>query len=328
MYMTDYENSYVNPAALDVNGDGKVNNEDLVALKQYINELFAQGVLEISHSFKNGKIYFTVVTCAGDYNRVKVALLDNIKSYVVYSDKYTVNEKGQYVWTFKAINAPSETTVYAVNIRRASTNRYITEYTYHEVEITEENSVVKSVSYEIIAGKLLFTVVTEPGSFNRVKVALANNETGYVKYTDVYTVNENGDYVWTFKGIDVPEEKTSYAADVRDANTMKYLRKFSYFEVDPVSASIKSVSYVESGDNLVFTVTTKPGNFDRVRCGLTKSLVNNLKYTTSYTVADNGDFVWTLKVPKPTENSTLYFDLRNADTNAYIKDFFLYDYVA
>ena len=92
--------------------------------------------------------------------------------------------------------------------------------------------------------------------------------------------------------------------------------------------TIRAVGAYESGGYISFTVTTAPGNFSRLRCGLSKTTVDNIAIANQYTVKPNGDYVWTIKIAKPADGTTLYFDLRDADTLKYIKEYYVYGYRA
>lgn len=43
-------------------------------------------------------------------------------------------------------------------------------------------------------------------------------------------------------------------------------------------------------------------------------------------VVSDGDYVWTLKVTAPSEDTDFYFDLRDATTNKYLKDYFIFSF--
>ena len=93
-----------------------------------------------------------------------------------------------------------------------------------------------------------------------------------------------------------------------------------------MDGTIKYAKYTVYQERLIFTVVTKAGDFNRLRCGLSKSTVDNLANASKYTVDENGDYVWTVKIPKPEADTTLYFDLRDGTTNKYLKEFLIFDY--
>ena len=267
-----------------------------------------------------------MVTGAGDYNRVKVALSDNLGGYLAYTNNYTVNSDGDYVWTLSSVAAPSETTKYAVDLRSSKTNVYLRDYSYYDVEI--EKPAVKSITHEIKNGKIYFTVVTKAGDYNRVKVALSDNLGGYLAYTNNYTVNSDGNYVWTLSGAAAPSESTKYAVDMRSASTNKYFKEYCYYDVEIAGPVIKSVECAETAKNLTFTVVSAAGNYNRLRCGLTLTTVNNIRVTDTHTVNSDGNFVWSITIAKPAESTRLYFDLRDAETGKFIKENYAFDYEA
>lgn len=297
-------NSYAHQYALD-------NNIKFSALK-YKN---------ISHKIADGKIIFTVITAAGEYDRVKVASLDNPKGYIAYTSKYTVDADGNYVWTIKA-DAPVESTVYTFDIRSAANKNYYRQYYNYEVEIVPT---VKSVSHEVTGGKIIFTVVTNAGDYNRIKLALANDLKGYVAYTGTYTVNSDGDYVWTIKS-NAPTQTTKYAFDLRSSENNKYLREYSYYEAEIIS-TVKSVKSELVGNKVVFTVVTNSGEYNRVKLMYADNLKSYIAYTSSYTVNSDGDYVWTIKTTAPESSTNYVFDIRSAETGKYLKDYYSYRYV-
>ena len=283
-------------------------------------ELSEEEIKSVSYEIENGKIIFTVTTSAGAYNRLKLTTADNLRGSIVTANSYTVNEVGCYVWTIKT-NVPSETTNYAFDLRSSETGKYIKDYGYCEVEIIP---IFKSVSYEIVKGKIIFTVTTSEGDYNRMKIADASKPSGSLAVSNSYTVNEDGDYVWTIR-MNAPTQTGEYVFDLRSSETGKYIKERFAYTVEIVP-SIKSVTYRETSTSLVFTVVTKSGDFNRLRCGLSESVVDNIKNVNSYTVNADGDYVWTIKITKPSENTTFYFDLRDGSTNKFIKDFFVFDY--
>lgn len=284
-----------------------------------INAVFTDIIKNISHRVENGKIIFTLVTYAGDYNRVKLTTPDNLSGSLAVASTYTVNDDGDYVWTIKTTK-PLETTEYAFDFRSTETGRYIKDYTNYEAEIVTN---IKSVSYERMNGKVIFTVVTSAGDFNRIKVTLADDLKGYVAYSDTYTVNSDGNYVWTITA-KASDDVQEYAFDLRSVETGKYIREYVFATVHP---TIREVYYREVSGVLYFTVYTNPGNFDRLRCGTGYSTVGNLVNANSYYENYSGEYVWSFSLEKPSETITLYLDVRNSETGKFIKDYFVFDFV-
>ena len=285
-------------------------------------ELSAEKIKSASYKIEAGKVIFTVVTEAGDYNRLKLTTADNLKGSIVTANSYTVNELGHYVWTIKT-NAPAETTNYAFDLRSSETGKYTKEYGYCEVEIVKT---FKDISYQISGGKIIFTVTTSAGAYNRMKIADASKPSGSLAVSNSYKVNADGDYVWTIK-MNAPMETHDYIFDLRSSETGKYIKERHAYTVEIVH-SIKSVECRQTSTSLVFTVVTREGDFNRLRCGLSETLTDNIKNTNSYKVNADGDYVWTIKITKPGESTTYYFDLRDSNTNKFIKDYYVFDYVA
>ena len=278
-------------------------------------------ILDVSHKISDGKIIFTVVTKAGDFNRIKVTTADKLGGSLGVANAYTINADGNYVWTVKAAE-PSENTTYAFDLRSSETGKYLKEYFYAEVEAATPTII--SASHSISDGKIIFTVVTKAGDFNRIKVTTADNLGGSLGVANTYTINADGNYVWTVKAV-APTETTNYAFDLRSGQTGKYVKDYGYYEC-VMDKTIKSVSCQDSGDSLTFTVTTKSGNYNRLRCGLSESVIDNIKNVNSYTVDSNGDYIWTIKITKPTETTSLYFDLRSSETGKFIKEYYIFTY--
>ena len=94
--------------------------------------------------------------------------------------------------------------------------------------MVEQVEIYKSVSYEIVDGKIVFTVVTSAGDYNRIKVGSADAPKTSLG-VGTYTVADNGDYVWTVKTT-APTESTSYAFDLRTGE-MVYLKDYYIYDV-------------------------------------------------------------------------------------------------
>ena len=281
-----------------------------------------EGIKSVSHEIVDGKVIFTVVTTASDYNRVKAAVADNANGYVGYASTYEVNADGDYVWTIKAA-ASTEPTKYVFDMRSDETGLYLKEYYEYDVEVSCPET-IKSVSYEVANGKVVFTVVTGAGEYNRVKVAYADNAKGYVAYTNDYEVNADGDYVWTIKTA-APAESTSYVFDIRSATSRKYLK--AYFECDvEIVPTFKSVDAELVDDKVIFTITTIAGNFGRVKLAYADDVKGYVAYTKSYEVNADGDYVWTIRVDAPTETTSYALDISSTETNAYNRSYYYFDY--
>lgn len=268
----------------------------------------------------DGKLVFTVVT-SSDVNRVKLASAADPKSYIKYTDKYTVDANGNYVWTIK-IDAPSSTTEYVLDARLTATGKYTTKYYNYTYTYDNTNKSIISVSHKISGSSLTFEVVTKPVA-NRVKVSLASDLSTYLKYTNDYTVDANGNYVWTIT-VAAPKTVTSYSFDSRNPETSKYFKDYFEYEVDPSKSTnvnddsvIKYITHTVVGGKVEFVVTTAPENLNRVKVSDAEG--NLLDYINTYTVAENGNYVWKLSVDAPAAATTYIFDVRSADTNKYLK---------
>jgi len=305
------ENSYAYNYAVD-------NGITVVAIEATTEEF---EIKSVSHEIVDGKIVFSITTNNGDANRIKVGFGTLPNKSIAVADKYTVNSDGDRVWTAKT-TAPKESTTYAFD-GRSSDGKYYKDYFFYNAEIEVVEPVIKSVTAEIKSGKIYFTVVTSAGDYNRIKVTTADNLRGSLAVANAYTVDGDGNYVWTVKAT-APTETTSYAFDLR-TTANKYIKDYYIYDFT-VEQTIKSVSCEQSGDKLIFTVVTKSGGYNRLRCGLSESVADNLVNANSYAVNTDGDYVWTLKVTAPSENTDFYFDLRDATTNKYLKAYFVFSY--
>ena len=149
----------------------------------------------------------------------------------------------------------------------------------------------KAISYDIINGKLIITVITEAG-FNRVALFDASNTTNSacLETSNSYTVK--GDKcIWTIK-TDAPTEETAYVIKARDAETNSYKNGITSesFIVTP-EVVIESVESQVRGNRVYVTVTTVSENYDRIAIYNADGAC--VKYTGSYKEID-GKFVWTL----------------------------------
>ncbi len=298
-------------------------------------------VKNVSYKIEGDKVVFTITTVPSTVNRVKVALGNAVTSYVAYTTSHTTDANGNWVWTVKT-DAPSTETLYAVDARLTSTNKYAKAYYYtsvnpEQIEAPEsDTSVIKSASYKVAGGKVTFTVVTKASvGVNRIKVSLASAMSDYITYTSKSTVNANGDYVWTLTA-DAPSKATVYAFDARLTSTGKYAKAYFYVAVtgeggsntpdvdDPV-ATFKSVSASISGNALTFVIITSPVDINRIKVMNSTNLNSYLKLVSSYTVNANGDYVWIVSVDAPSAKTTYAFDARSATTGSYLKDYFYFE---
>lgn len=285
----------------------------------------AENIISVTHKFVDDKLIFTIVTETNDYNRIKVTLADNLGGSIGISSTSIANAQGKYEWTIK-ISAPTADTKYAFDVRSASTGKYLKDYFYYDVTLPEEPEIaIKSVSHEFKDDILVFTVTTSAGDFSRIKVTTADNLAGSLK-VGTYTIASNGDYIWTIK-IAAPTVDTSYAFDLRSSVTGKYLKDYFIYDVtipaQPVNP-IKSVSHRFTDGKLVFTITTSAGEYNRIKVTTSDNLGGSLGVGT-YTIAANGDYVWTVKITAPAENTSYAIDLRSSETGKYFKDYFYYD---
>ncbi len=279
-------------------------------------------IKSVSYEIVNDKVIFTVVTTP-DFNRVKVTNVDNLSSYIAYSSNYVVNADGDYVFTL-SVPAVAGTTQYAFDGRKTDTNKYAKAYACMEVDVEEIIPTIMSVTHTISNGKIIFTVITKAGNFSRIKVTTANALSGSLGVASSYTVNADGNYVWTIKAAE-PSENTNYAFDLRNGETGKYHKEYCYYEAEAATPAIVGVSHIVSDGKIIFTVITKAANYSRIKVTTSNSLSGSLGVASSYTVNADGNYVWTIKAVEPSENTTYAFDLRNGETGKYIKEYFYYD---
>ncbi len=181
--------------------------------------------------------------------------------------------------------------------------------------------VIKSVNHNISNGKITFTVVTTPGNFNRVKVTTPDNLGGSLAVAGTYVVNADGDYVWTIK-TNAPKVTTDYSFDIRNSATGKYTKEYFDYEAEIVT-NIKSVSYEKSNGKVIFTVTTRAGEFNRAKVTLADDLAGYVAYTDSYVVNADGDYVWTITANAPNGETQYAVDLRSTETGKYNRQYVL-----
>ncbi|MBR5774293.1 MAG: SH3 domain-containing protein, partial [Clostridia bacterium] len=279
-------------------------------------------IKSISHVVLDDRVIFTVTTTP-DFNRVKVTSVENLASYISYSSNYVVNADGDYVFTL-SVPAVEGVSQYAFDGRRVDTNKYAKGYAYIQFEIEETTPTIINVTHEFSNDKIIFTVITKPGDFGRMKVTTADALSGSLGVASTYTVNSDGNYVWIIKAAE-PEENTKYAFDLRNAETGKYLKDYSYYEVEAATPTILSVGHTVSDGKIVFTVVTKAGNFSRIKVTNAINLGGSLGVANTYTVDENGNYVWTINAAEPKDNMNYAFDLRNSQTGKYLKEYFYYD---
>lgn len=337
-YKVDANGDYVWTISIDVPANSTNLYFDLrdAATNKFIGECYhyyldvaklpnGSKISDVTAEYVDGKLVFTAVT-SDDVNRVKLSLASDTKSYIKYTNNYTVDANGNYVWTI-SIDAPSATTEYALDARVISTGKYTGKqytYTYNYDPAIAANKSIISVSHKIASGNLVFEVVTKPVA-NRVKVSLTSDLSTYLKYSNNYTVDVNGNYVWTIT-VDAPTKVTSYSFDSRNPETSKYYKDYFVYEVDPSKTTnvnddsvIKYITHTVVNGKVEFTVTTVSGDFNRVKVADTEG--NLLDYVSSYSVAENGYYVWKMSVdvPSPIAATSYVFDVRSASTNKYLK---------
>ena len=312
--------------------DGRLSDSGIYAADYFYYEVTIEKPEEtfksVSYELNGDKIIFTVVTKADNYGRIKVTTADKLSGSLGVADKYTINADGDYVWTIKA-NAPTEKTSYAFDLRNSLTGKYLKEYHILDVDEIYVANPIKSVTMQTSGDKLVFTVVTNAGTYGRIKVTTADNPGGSLAVSDKYTVNADGDYVWTVK-VNVPDDDTVYAFDLRDSSTGKYMKKYHTVSVsaDSLQTSVvKSVNYEINSGKIIFTVVTKAGNYGRIKVTTADNLGGSLGVAVTYTINENGDYVWIVKANAPSDKTTYAFDLRDASTGKYMKKYYMLDVV-
>ncbi|MBR5273073.1 MAG: peptidoglycan DD-metalloendopeptidase family protein [Clostridia bacterium] len=279
-------------------------------------------IKSVSSSTVGNKLTFTVVTQAGDFNRLKVTDANDLSSYIKYTDTYEVNSNGEFVWTI-TITAPSSDTSYAFDLRGKTTSKYTKLYGYYDYEVVEAPVVTyKSVSHEIVGDHIVFTIVTNKGDYNRMKLSYVSNIATSLAVSNSCTVNSDGDYLWTIKYA-APKVSTTYAFDLRSSVTSKYLKEYYTYTVEPevTSPIIYSTSKIESG-RITFQVVTTAGDFNRIKLTTEDKLSGSIAVASSYTVNSEGNYVWIINAVAPSESTTYAFDLRNGTTGKYLKDYY------
>ena len=281
-------------------------------------------VKSATYKIVDNEVVFTVTT-APNFNRVKVTYADALVSYISYSSEYTVKDSGEYVFTLKAPFVAG-TTKYAFDGRRSDTNKYAQNYFYKTAELDESeiNTLIMNVGHEVKGDNVIFTIITQSGNFDRIKLTTADALTGSLGVDKSYEVNADGNYVWTIKE-PLPNENTTYAFDLRNADTGKYTKGYAYYELELEGPSIISASHIISDGKLVLTVETTAGDYNRLKVTTADNLKGSLSVANKYTVNADGNYVWTIKADVPTENTSFAFDLRSSTSGAYLKDYYYYE---
>ena len=277
------------------------------------------GVKGVSYEVINGKIYYTVTTSAGDYRRVKIAPAGNLNGYLVYSDSYTLNARGEYVWAMKGIAAPKEDISCAVDICSNKTNRYLGDYYYFDVD---GSPIITSVTHERGGGFIYFTVTTRAWDFNRLKVSFKKDMQHYVKLVDRYqTLGDK--MVWSFY-IPEPEGESEpeYAFDFRTGANGKYLSD-PYFYTAKLDQPVLSATHEKSRGYVTFTVVTAPDEYNRVRIVSLDNKDGYLVYTNNHTVDAQGNWVWTLQLKASDVEEIYGIDARTV-SGRYVRDYYEY----
>ena len=281
----------------------------------------------VSHELVGNEVVFTVVTTAASINRAKVSLASDTSKYLAYTSNYTVDANGDYVWTITT-DAPTNTTEYAFDIRNSETGYYTREYFNYTVEIIGNEPAIKSVTPAVEDGKVVFTVVTKSGNYNRLRVGPNTTTVGNLNVASKYTVDVNGDYVWKIS-IDMPSKSTNLYFDLRDASTNKFIGEYYHYYLDitvlDFGGKVDSVSSEIVKDKLVFTVVTS-NDVNRVKVAYADDPTSYIKYTSTYTVDANGNYVWTISIDEPSATTEYVFDARDSATNKYTKVYYSYTY--
>ncbi len=275
----------------------------------------------VFHEVKGDYIIFTIVTNKGDYNRMKISDVNDIKSSLAVSNSCTVNADGDYVWTIRYA-APKVKTTYAFDLRSSITSKYLKEYYSYTVEAAVISPIIYSTS-KIENGRIIFTVVTTAGDFSRIKVTTEDSLSGSLAVATKYTINADGNYVWTINAV-APSESTTYAFDLKNGTTGKYLKDYYYQEVivseDDEITPILTVSPVIIGNEITFTVVTGT-DYNRVKVVDSNNMSSYISYTNKY-VEVGSVRVWTITITKPEETTLLMFDARTISNNKYTKNYY------
>lgn len=288
-----------------------------------VTEIPAVTYKSVSHEVVGDHVVFTIVTSSGDYNRMKLSLASNISKSIAVSNSCVTNSDGDFVWTIKYA-APKVTTTYALDLRSSVTSKYLKEYHTYTVEAVNTSPILYSTS-KIESGRVTFNVITTPGDYNRMKLTTENALTGSLAVSSSYTINSEGNYVWEISTV-APTTTTTYAFDLRSAETGKYLKDYHYNEVtvteDDDVTPILVVSPVISGNDLVFTIVTGTA-YNRVKVADSNNMSSYIAYTNNY-VEVGSVRVWTITITNPGKNTLLMFDARATSNNKYTKNYYSY----
>ena len=172
---------------------------------------------------RGDKVYVIATTVSDNYDRVAVVNpIDG--SYVKYTRNYKVVD-GKYVWTifFDYVEGMDNLIVKARDIRN---NRY---NNAQAVDITVDAPVepVIDVEMEVYDEDRVIVRVTTVPDLYRVKIAYADNPTGYIAYAKNPVEKTEEAWVWEMI-IDYPAGDTEYAIDI--AYEKAYARYFTYVD--------------------------------------------------------------------------------------------------
>lgn len=282
-------------------------------------------VTGVTYTVEDGKIYFSVTTADG-FNRVKIAKADTPSTALAVSGTTSVdNGDGTFTWTVK-LDAPTEETHFIFDARRASDNKYTKAYYNFTYTPVVEDNAVKSVTHVVENGIAYYSVVTDAG-YDRVKIALASSPSTALAVGTKGTANPDGTITWTVK-YTAPTAETKYIFDARDAETLKFTKKYFNYTFTPSAEpekAVKSVTVTEKDGTLFFTVITGAG-YNRVKIAPASAPSTSL--AVSGAGVDNGDgtFTWTVKLNDPKAQTAYAFDARITETGKYTKEYFDFTY--
>ncbi len=283
---------------------------------------------DVSYSIDKEKLIVKVVTPATNFiNGVRLSFADASGATIASTDRYTVNGSN-YVWTIET-NAPTQDVDLLVDYRNTAISLYSKDYypvSVSNYENTVSQGIIKSVHQSIVDDKITFIIKTTKSLSTLRGVMATQISENNVQAETASFVEAQDSYIWTIT-MDAPTEKTSYRFYplLGSEYVMSEVYTLNAFVPDSDNV-ITNVTHTVVDNKLIFRVTTPcTDTISRVKLTLANDCSSNL-VTCSQPVKVGNSYVWEFTINEPSDTTAYCFDVRDAETSKYSKNYYYYQY--
>ncbi len=307
--------------------DNYSENAFRTAIDAY-NRIVHSTIKDVSYSISEEKLTVRITTPAINFiNGVRISFADASTAVIASTDNYALSGDN-YVWTIE-MNAPEQDVDFLIDYRNTATSSYSKDYYPVHIknyENTLSEGVITSVNQSIVDDEITFIIKTNK-SLSSLRGIMATQFGGNYEFGYATNFIETEDsYIWTIT-MAAPTEAGIYRFYPLVNSEYLVSESFTYNVFLPDNdAVITDVKHTIVDDKLIFHVTTPAtDSINRIKLSLANDCSSSI-VTCAEPIKVGDNYVWELTISEPKADTAYCFDVRNAESSKYSRNYYYYEY--